>query len=165
MMDFLEIASYVFTADCSTERGKWTDEKREEPWGRGDVPRSCAAYAESLKLYREFLKSSPGEVSHRAEATEKATPVALTRIDDWRRWYMATDDYLRGHWIRRLQQLCRQLLEVDRRILGGAGKSPSYRQSLREFWIEYFGASGARLESYTVLRDPTRAMAALDASQ
>ena len=38
----------------------------------GDVQRSCAAYAESLKLYREFLKSSPGEVSHRAEATEKA---------------------------------------------------------------------------------------------
>jgi hypothetical protein len=34
LMDFLEIASYVFTADCSTERGKWTDEKREEPWGR-----------------------------------------------------------------------------------------------------------------------------------
>jgi hypothetical protein len=34
LMDFLEIASYVFTADCSTQRGKWTDEKREEPWGR-----------------------------------------------------------------------------------------------------------------------------------
>jgi hypothetical protein len=34
LMDFLEIASYVFTADCSTLRGKWTDEKREEPWGR-----------------------------------------------------------------------------------------------------------------------------------
>jgi hypothetical protein len=34
LMDFLEIASYVFTADCSTERGKWTDEKRDEPWGR-----------------------------------------------------------------------------------------------------------------------------------
>lgn len=33
-MDFLEIASYVFTADCSTERGEWTDEKSEEPWGR-----------------------------------------------------------------------------------------------------------------------------------
>jgi len=34
LMDFLEIASYVFTADCSTQRGKWTDEKSEEPWGR-----------------------------------------------------------------------------------------------------------------------------------
>lgn len=34
LMDFLEIASYVFTADCSTQRGKWTDEEREEPWGR-----------------------------------------------------------------------------------------------------------------------------------
>jgi len=34
VMDFLEIASYVFTADCSTQRGKWTDEKGEEPWGR-----------------------------------------------------------------------------------------------------------------------------------
>ena len=33
-MDFLEIASYVFTADCSTQRGKWTDGTREEPWGR-----------------------------------------------------------------------------------------------------------------------------------
>ena len=34
LMDFLEIASYVFTADCSTERGEWSDEKGEEPWGR-----------------------------------------------------------------------------------------------------------------------------------
>ena len=33
-MDFLEIASYVFTADCSTKRGEWKDEKTEEPWGR-----------------------------------------------------------------------------------------------------------------------------------
>ena len=33
-MDFLEIASYVFTADCSTPRGEWTDAKQEEPWGR-----------------------------------------------------------------------------------------------------------------------------------
>ncbi len=34
LMDFLEIASYVFTADCSTQRGEWKDEKGEEPWGR-----------------------------------------------------------------------------------------------------------------------------------
>jgi hypothetical protein len=34
LIDFLEIASYVFTADCSTQRGQWTDDKREEPWGR-----------------------------------------------------------------------------------------------------------------------------------
>lgn len=34
LMDFLEIASYVFTADCSAQRGKWTDAEREEPWGR-----------------------------------------------------------------------------------------------------------------------------------
>jgi hypothetical protein len=34
LMDFLEIASYVFTADCSTQRGKWTDQKDQEPWGR-----------------------------------------------------------------------------------------------------------------------------------
>ena len=34
LMDFLEIAAYVFTADCSTPRGEWTDAKREEPWGR-----------------------------------------------------------------------------------------------------------------------------------
>lgn len=34
LMDFLEIASYVFTADCSTVRDEWTDTKREEPWGR-----------------------------------------------------------------------------------------------------------------------------------
>lgn len=33
-MDFLEIASYVFTADCSTPRGEWKDDKTEEPWGR-----------------------------------------------------------------------------------------------------------------------------------
>jgi hypothetical protein len=34
LMDFLEIASYVFTADCSTQRGEWKDERSEEPWGR-----------------------------------------------------------------------------------------------------------------------------------
>ena len=34
LMDFLEIASYVFTADCSTQRGEWKDGKSEEPWGR-----------------------------------------------------------------------------------------------------------------------------------
>jgi hypothetical protein len=34
LMDFLEIASYVFTADCSTQRGEWRDDKNEEPWGR-----------------------------------------------------------------------------------------------------------------------------------
>lgn len=34
LMDFLEIASYVFTADCSTQRGAWKDGKGEEPWGR-----------------------------------------------------------------------------------------------------------------------------------
>lgn len=34
LMDFLEIASYVFTADCSTLRGEWNDENSEEPWGR-----------------------------------------------------------------------------------------------------------------------------------
>lgn len=34
LMDFLEIASYVFTADCSTERGKWKDDQAEEPWER-----------------------------------------------------------------------------------------------------------------------------------
>lgn len=33
-MDFLEIASYVFTADCATKRGEWTDGNGEEPWGR-----------------------------------------------------------------------------------------------------------------------------------
>jgi 7-cyano-7-deazaguanine synthase in queuosine biosynthesis len=34
LMDFLEIASYVFTADCSTQRGNWTNDKSDEPWGR-----------------------------------------------------------------------------------------------------------------------------------
>jgi tetratricopeptide (TPR) repeat protein len=37
----------------------------------GEVQRSCAAYAESMKLYREVLKSSP-EDAGLAEATEKA---------------------------------------------------------------------------------------------
>jgi|HubBroStandDraft_6_1064221.scaffolds.fasta_scaffold01701_11 hypothetical protein len=37
----------------------------------------------------------------------------------------------------------------------GAGKSIPYWQSLRKFWIEYFRTSGARLETYTVLRDVT----------
>ena len=37
----------------------------------GDVQRSCAAYAESVKLYWELLKSSPSN-NDRAEATAKA---------------------------------------------------------------------------------------------
>ena len=35
LVDFLEIASYVFSADCATPRGKkWTDDETTEPWGR-----------------------------------------------------------------------------------------------------------------------------------
>lgn len=37
----------------------------------GDVQRSCAAYAESMKLYRELLKSSP-RYAHDAAEIEKA---------------------------------------------------------------------------------------------
>ncbi len=35
LIDFLEIASYVFSADCATRRGtQWTDDDSTEPWGR-----------------------------------------------------------------------------------------------------------------------------------
>lgn len=35
LMDFLEIASYVYSADCTTRRqGAWSDEGSTEPWGR-----------------------------------------------------------------------------------------------------------------------------------
>jgi hypothetical protein len=35
LVDFLEIASYVFSADCATRRGAdWTDDDSTEPWGR-----------------------------------------------------------------------------------------------------------------------------------
>ena len=34
LIDFLEIAAYVFTADCSASRGEWRDGASEEPWGR-----------------------------------------------------------------------------------------------------------------------------------
>jgi hypothetical protein len=35
LKDFLEIAAYVYSADCSTQRGKkWTDGDSAEPWGR-----------------------------------------------------------------------------------------------------------------------------------
>jgi hypothetical protein len=35
LVDFLEIASYVFSADCATPRGKkWTEDESTEPWGR-----------------------------------------------------------------------------------------------------------------------------------
>jgi hypothetical protein len=58
------------------------------------------------------------------------------------------------------------LNDVHIRVLGvdGAGKSLSYWQSLQEFWIEYFRACGATLESYTILRNSTPA-APLDPSQ
>ena len=35
LVDLLEIASYVFSADCATSRGSgWTDESSTEPWSR-----------------------------------------------------------------------------------------------------------------------------------
>jgi len=35
LVDFLEIASYVYGADCATSRGKaWTDDDSTEPWSR-----------------------------------------------------------------------------------------------------------------------------------
>lgn len=35
LTDFLEIAAYVYTADCSTQRGtQWTDDNSTEPWER-----------------------------------------------------------------------------------------------------------------------------------
>jgi len=35
LVDFLEIASYVYGADCVTSRGKaWTDDESTEPWSR-----------------------------------------------------------------------------------------------------------------------------------
>jgi hypothetical protein len=35
LVDFLEIASYVFTADCATDRGEdWTDGDSKEAWSR-----------------------------------------------------------------------------------------------------------------------------------
>ncbi len=35
LVDLLEIASYVYAADCATSRGKaWTDDDCTEPWGR-----------------------------------------------------------------------------------------------------------------------------------
>jgi len=35
LTDLLEIAAYVYTADCSTQRGtRWTDGDSTEPWGR-----------------------------------------------------------------------------------------------------------------------------------
>lgn len=35
LIDFLEIASYVYSADCGTLRGnKWTDDDSTEPWSR-----------------------------------------------------------------------------------------------------------------------------------
>lgn len=57
-----------------------------------------------------------------------------------------------------------KLGEVHVLVLGvdGAGRPLSYWQSLRKFWSEYFRASGASLESYTVLRDLTQAMATPD---
>ena len=35
LMDLLEVAAYVYTADCSTQRGtEWSDEDSTEPWER-----------------------------------------------------------------------------------------------------------------------------------
>ncbi len=35
LVDLLEIAAYVFTADCATQRGtEWTDDDTSEPWSR-----------------------------------------------------------------------------------------------------------------------------------
>ena len=35
LVDLIEIASYVYAADCGTQRGKqWSDDMATEPWGR-----------------------------------------------------------------------------------------------------------------------------------
>ena len=35
MKDLLEIAAYIYTADCATKRnGKWEDDESTEPWPR-----------------------------------------------------------------------------------------------------------------------------------
>jgi hypothetical protein len=59
------------------------------------------------------------------------------------------------------------LSDVHIRVLGvdDAGKSMPYWQSLREFWIEYFRASGAVFESYTVLRGPVQITVTTESGQ
>jgi hypothetical protein len=46
----------------------------------------------------------------------------------------------------------------------GAGKDLTYWERLRQFWSEYLHTCGSTLESYTVLRDSTRAIAPLETS-
>jgi hypothetical protein len=54
LVDFLEIASYVFSADCATPRGKaWADESSTEPWSRDFafvIPVRDLAFWTSLKV-------------------------------------------------------------------------------------------------------------------
>jgi hypothetical protein len=58
-----------------------------------------------------------------------------------------------------------QLVRVYALGVDGSRKDLRYWDILRQFWIEYFRATGASLESYTVLRDPAQAIAALDKAQ
>jgi hypothetical protein len=66
------IAEQLPTQTLRAERSAISTSGMGDAYRRlGDVPRSCAAYAESMKLYRGVLKSSPDDAGL-AEATEKA---------------------------------------------------------------------------------------------
>jgi tetratricopeptide (TPR) repeat protein len=66
------IAEQLRTESLRVERLATSDTGLGDAYRKlGDVPRSCAAYAESLKLFREVLKSSPSYADD-AEETEKA---------------------------------------------------------------------------------------------
>lgn len=61
LVDFLEIAAYVYSADCATRRGtQWTDEHSTEPWSRDlafVIPvRDCSFWAsEKVRAMLEDL--------------------------------------------------------------------------------------------------------------
>src|SRR2546426_3972975 len=63
LVDFLEIASYVFTADCATSRGKkWTDDESTEPWGRDFafvIPVREPDFSDTAKI-KGLIKGGPG---------------------------------------------------------------------------------------------------------
>src|SRR5437588_263707 len=70
MVDFLEIASYVFTADCATSRGKkWTDDESTEPMGGGKsvlVSHRPVSTLDSRqkKLFTELQRLFPDQLIH-----------------------------------------------------------------------------------------------------
>jgi len=83
LVDFLEIASYIFSADCATRRGtQWTDDESTEPWGRDFafvIPVRQPDFWESARI-KDLLRDVLGFLSNDAYSF-RFVPLQRDRAD------------------------------------------------------------------------------------